>query len=223
MWRDGERIDAVCAQAPRTTELVESLPLARIPGRAPAVFFSILKAGAHTDLNGTANMYGSNAMVTALIEVFSGSDESKALYPGDNSVFIDAVYANLFNRIPDPAGKAFWVNALNTNAMTITDTLRLLQQALPEAPQPLGDYVPALEAGNLLFVSGMLPVENGAAAFVGRVGEELTIESGRKAARLALVNALAVARDAVGLNRVAGVARLGVHVACSPTFNRMRP
>ena len=45
LWRDGERIDAVCAKAPRTAELVESLPLARIPGRAPAVFFSILKAG----------------------------------------------------------------------------------------------------------------------------------------------------------------------------------
>ena len=45
LWRDGERIDAVCERAPRTAELVESLPLTRIPGRAPAVFFSILKAG----------------------------------------------------------------------------------------------------------------------------------------------------------------------------------
>ncbi|HEY0629476.1 MAG TPA: aspartyl/asparaginyl beta-hydroxylase domain-containing protein [Sphingomicrobium sp.] len=45
LWRDGERIDAVCERAPRTAELVESLPLARISGRAPAVFFSILKAG----------------------------------------------------------------------------------------------------------------------------------------------------------------------------------
>ena len=45
LWRDGERIDAVCSRAPRTAELVDSLPLARIPGRAPAVFFSILKAG----------------------------------------------------------------------------------------------------------------------------------------------------------------------------------
>ena len=45
LWRDGERIDAVCKRAPRTAELVETLPLARIPGRAPAVFFSILKAG----------------------------------------------------------------------------------------------------------------------------------------------------------------------------------
>ena len=45
LWRDGERIEAVCERAPRTAALVESLPLARIPGRAPAVFFSILKAG----------------------------------------------------------------------------------------------------------------------------------------------------------------------------------
>jgi hypothetical protein len=45
LWRDGERSDMVCQRAPRTAELVESLPLARIPGRAPAVFFSILKAG----------------------------------------------------------------------------------------------------------------------------------------------------------------------------------
>jgi aspartate beta-hydroxylase len=45
LWRDGERIDAVCDRAPKTAALTETLPLARIPGRAPAVFFSILKAG----------------------------------------------------------------------------------------------------------------------------------------------------------------------------------
>lgn len=45
LWRDGSRVDAVCERAPKTAELVESLPLAHIPGRAPAVFFSILKAG----------------------------------------------------------------------------------------------------------------------------------------------------------------------------------
>jgi enamine deaminase RidA (YjgF/YER057c/UK114 family) len=104
--------------------------------------------------------------------------------------------------------------------MTVEDNLRLLQLTLPETPRPLGDYVLALEAGNLLFVSGMLPIKNGAAAFVGRVGQELTIESGRKATQLAVVNALAVARDAVGLNRLAGVARLGVHVVCAPDFQQ---
>jgi aspartate beta-hydroxylase len=47
LWRDGERIDEVCARAPKTAAIVDSLPLCRIPGRAPAVFFSILRAGKH--------------------------------------------------------------------------------------------------------------------------------------------------------------------------------
>jgi aspartyl/asparaginyl beta-hydroxylase (cupin superfamily) len=47
LWKEGERIDDNCARAPRTTELIEALPLCRIEGRAPAVFFSILKAKSH--------------------------------------------------------------------------------------------------------------------------------------------------------------------------------
>jgi aspartyl/asparaginyl beta-hydroxylase (cupin superfamily) len=47
LWKEGERVDANCARAPRTAAFVESLPLCRIEGRAPAVFFSILKAGSH--------------------------------------------------------------------------------------------------------------------------------------------------------------------------------
>lgn len=47
LWQDGEKIEETCARAPRTTALVEQLPLCRIPGRAPAVFFSILRAGKH--------------------------------------------------------------------------------------------------------------------------------------------------------------------------------
>lgn len=45
LWRDGERVEEACARAPQTAALVEQLPLCRIAGRAPAVFFSILKAG----------------------------------------------------------------------------------------------------------------------------------------------------------------------------------
>lgn len=47
LWRDGERIEEACARAPKTAALVETLPLCRIPGRAPTVFFSILRAGKH--------------------------------------------------------------------------------------------------------------------------------------------------------------------------------
>ena len=113
-----------------------------------------------------------------------------------------------------------WVSdCTNLNIpMNIEANLRLLQLTLPDAPTPLGKYVPAVEAGNLLFVSGMFPMKDGAAIFIGRVGEEVTIESGRRAAELAATNALAVARDAVGLNRLAGVVRLGVRVACARDF-----
>jgi aspartyl/asparaginyl beta-hydroxylase (cupin superfamily) len=47
LWKDGERIEGACARAPKTAEIVERLPLAAIPGRAPTVFFSILRAGKH--------------------------------------------------------------------------------------------------------------------------------------------------------------------------------
>lgn len=102
--------------------------------------------------------------------------------------------------------------------MTVPGRVRRLHLSLPDTPRPLGNYVPAVEAGNLLFVSGMLPIRDGAAAFVGRVGQELNLASGRQAAQLAAANALAAARDAVGLNRLAGVARLAAHVACAPDF-----
>jgi aspartyl/asparaginyl beta-hydroxylase (cupin superfamily) len=47
LWKDGERIEGACARAPKTAAIVEQLPLARIPGRAPTAFFSILRAGKH--------------------------------------------------------------------------------------------------------------------------------------------------------------------------------
>ena len=47
LWRDGERVEEACARAPKTATLVEKLPLANVPGRAPTVFFSILQAGKH--------------------------------------------------------------------------------------------------------------------------------------------------------------------------------
>ena len=94
------------------------------------------------------------------------------------------------------------------------------QLQLPPAPQPLGAYVPAVQVGDLLFVSGMLPMQNGVPQFVGRIGQDLTIEQGREAALLAARNALAAARDAVGLNRLAGVVRLAVHMSCTTDFQK---
>jgi enamine deaminase RidA (YjgF/YER057c/UK114 family) len=87
---------------------------------------------------------------------------------------------------------------------------------LPAPPEPFGTYVESVRTGNLLFLSGMLPTEGAAATFVGRVGAELDVETGRKAARLAALNALAVARQHLGsLDEVTRIVRLGVAVATS--------
>ncbi len=66
---------------------------------------------------------------------------------------------------------------------------------LPTAPQPFGTYAEAVQTGNLLFLTGMLPTEGHGAKFIGRVGAELEVQAGRQAAHLATLNALAVARE----------------------------
>jgi enamine deaminase RidA (YjgF/YER057c/UK114 family) len=85
---------------------------------------------------------------------------------------------------------------------------------LPAPPEPFGAYVEAVQTGNLLFLSGMLPTEGHEAKFIGRVGAEFDVDAGRQAARLAALNVLAVARQHVGsLDRVTRIVRLGVSVA----------
>jgi enamine deaminase RidA (YjgF/YER057c/UK114 family) len=94
--------------------------------------------------------------------------------------------------------------------------LKELGIKLPAPPEPFGTYAEAVQTGNLLFLTGMLPTEGRAAKFIGRVGAELDVEAGRKAACLAALNALAVARQHLGsLDKVTRIVRLGVSVATS--------
>ena len=87
---------------------------------------------------------------------------------------------------------------------------------LPAPPEPFGAYAEAVQTGDLLFLSGMLPTEGRAAKFTGRIGAELDVEAGRKAAHLAALNVLAVARKHLGsLDKVMRVVRLGVSIATS--------
>jgi enamine deaminase RidA (YjgF/YER057c/UK114 family) len=91
--------------------------------------------------------------------------------------------------------------------------------ALPRPSTPLGAYVEAVQAGNLLFLSGALPVEGGAPKFLGHIGGELNVEDGRRATRLAALNALALVKEHLGsLDRVTRVVRLGVSLATTPEF-----
>jgi enamine deaminase RidA (YjgF/YER057c/UK114 family) len=94
--------------------------------------------------------------------------------------------------------------------------LKELGIQLPAPPEPFGIYAEAVQTGNLLFLTGMLPTEGRAAKFIGRVGAELDVDAGRAAAHLAALNALAVARQHLGsLDNVTRIVRLGVYVATS--------
>src|ERR1700674_5774972 len=94
--------------------------------------------------------------------------------------------------------------------------LKELGIKLPVPPDPFGTYVEAVQTGNLLFLTGMLPTEGRAAKFIGRVGAELDVEAGRQATYLAALNGLAVAREHLGsLDKVKRIVRLGVLVATS--------
>jgi enamine deaminase RidA (YjgF/YER057c/UK114 family) len=97
--------------------------------------------------------------------------------------------------------------------------LQSLGIQLPAAPTPLGTYVEALRTGNLLFLSGMLPVVDHKPKYVGRLGKELDAEAGHDAARTAALNGLAAARQHLGaLDRITRVVRLGVFIATSGDF-----
>src|SRR5437016_10290889 len=99
------------------------------------------------------------------------------------------------------------------------DRLANLGIHLPDAPAPFGAYVPAVQTGNLLFLSGMLATAGHTAAVVGTVGKDLDVSAGREAAHTAALNALALAKKQLGsLNRVSRVVRLGVYVAATPGF-----
>ena len=105
-----------------------------------------------------------------------------------------------------------------TNA-TAEERLKDLGIDLPHPPAPLGAYVEAVQTGNLLFLSGTLPLEGGIPRFVGRIGADLSMEDGRRGAELATLNALAAARAHLGsLDRVMRVVRLAVSLVTTPEF-----
>jgi enamine deaminase RidA (YjgF/YER057c/UK114 family) len=107
----------------------------------------------------------------------------------------------------------------NTAHASADQRLKDLGINLPRPPTPLGAYVETVQTGNLLFLSGTLPVEEGCPKFVGRIGGDLSVEDGRRATRLAALNALALAKAHLGsLDRVTGVVRLGVSLVTTPEF-----
>lgn len=98
-------------------------------------------------------------------------------------------------------------------------TLTSLGLSLPPAPKPVAAYIPFRRAGNLVYVSGQIPLLEGKLIATGIVPTEVSMEMAQKCARQCCLNGLAVIRDALGsLDHVHQVVRLGVFVAGAPTF-----
>ncbi len=103
---------------------------------------------------------------------------------------------------------------------TIESRLSARNIVLPEAAAPAANYLPYVITGSLLFISGQLPMENGAIAVKGLLGRDVELASGQRAAELCAINILAQAKAALGgdLSRIARVVKLSGFVASDPAF-----
>jgi enamine deaminase RidA (YjgF/YER057c/UK114 family) len=103
--------------------------------------------------------------------------------------------------------------------MTPEEKLKSLGIELPAPPKPLGAYVPFVKTGNLVYLSGMLPLKDGKITKTGRVGESVTLEEAVEAAKTAAINALAVLKSAIGsLDKVKRCVRIEGFVASAQDF-----
>ena len=119
--------------------------------------------------------------------------------------------------MPAPGGNDPVTRGLNSR-------LEELGIVLPAPPKPLGAYVESSDAGNLLFLSGMLPVVNGKLPITGRLGENLSVKQGQEAARIASLNALAAAKLHLGgLDRLKKLVKLMVVIATTEKFVEHAP
>lgn len=101
----------------------------------------------------------------------------------------------------------------------IDGQLQTLGITLPAAAAPAANYVPFVMTGNLLIISGQLPMEAGKLAVTGRLGGGVSLEQGQQAARLCAINIIAQAKAALSdLDRVTRIVRLGGFVACTDDF-----
>ena len=101
----------------------------------------------------------------------------------------------------------------------IEERLAELSIILPPAPQPVASYIPVKVVGDLAWVSGQIPMQDGAVTVAGKVGGEVTIDDASAGARRCALQALAALQAALGkLDRVKGIVKLDVFVASATGF-----
>ena len=100
----------------------------------------------------------------------------------------------------------------------IEEKIKSLEITLPNPPTPAGSYIPAIKTGNLLFISGQIPMENGKVLFTGKVTDE-NLETAQKSARMCAINLLAQMKRELGsLDKVKKIVRLSGFVNSDAEF-----
>ena len=100
----------------------------------------------------------------------------------------------------------------------IEEKLKTLGITLPNPPTPAGSYVPAIKTGNLLFISGQIPMEDGKVIFTGKVTNE-NIETAKKSAKMCAINLLAQMKRELGsLDKVTKIVRISGFINSDPEF-----
>ncbi|MBX3308549.1 MAG: RidA family protein [Nitrospira sp.] len=103
--------------------------------------------------------------------------------------------------------------------MSYEAKLKELGLTLPDPPKPVANYIPVVRVGELLFLSGVLPSREGQLSMTGKLGQELTIEQGKEASRVAVLNGLSIIRHEAGsLDRVKQIVKMVGHIASAPGF-----
>jgi enamine deaminase RidA (YjgF/YER057c/UK114 family) len=106
----------------------------------------------------------------------------------------------------------------------IDERLAELGIELPPAPQPVGNYIGAVQVGELVFLGGVSNRTHGVLKYQGKLGRELTLEQGYDAARMCAINHLATLKEFLGdLDRVERMVKLVGHINCAPGFNQLPP
>jgi enamine deaminase RidA (YjgF/YER057c/UK114 family) len=101
----------------------------------------------------------------------------------------------------------------------IEERLRKLNIILPETPKPLGAYVPCVLTGNLLFLSGILPLREGKLTRTGRVGESVSLQEAREDSRQCVINALAIVKTFLGnLDKIKRCVKLNGYISSNQDF-----
>jgi enamine deaminase RidA (YjgF/YER057c/UK114 family) len=97
--------------------------------------------------------------------------------------------------------------------------LKELQITVPEAPKPLASYVPAVQTGDFVFTSGQLPMLDGVLQFPGRLGDGVSVEEGRQAARISVINCLSAVKSVLGnLDSIEKIVKVTVFISCDSGF-----